>query len=112
MGRLEGHISKLYIQARSCFLNVINWAKGVIVTSHIFLSLKHDESISPVRLLLFVGLLMRVSIGDDANLCSKLALEYILAEDCGLTNALNWTKASKFPLQVPLIRFVAQSRHN
>jgi hypothetical protein len=37
-------------------------------TSHIFLSLKNDEGVSSMGLLLLVRLLVRVCINNDANL--------------------------------------------
>jgi hypothetical protein len=38
------------------------------ITSHVFFSLKHDESISSVWFLLLVRLLMSMSVTNDANL--------------------------------------------
>jgi len=37
-------------------------------TSHVFLTLKYDESISTVGLLLLVGLLMRMRVGNNSDL--------------------------------------------
>lgn len=42
--------------------------EGTIFTSHIFLAFKNDESVTSMRLLLLVGLLVSVSVGNNANL--------------------------------------------
>lgn len=69
VGKLEGRISKIYIQGRSCFFERSSTGyTREIVTSHVLFSFKHYESISTVSLFLLVGLFMRVGISDDADL--------------------------------------------
>lgn len=70
VGKLEGRISKIYIQGRSCFFfeRPSTGYTREIVTSHVLFSFKHYESISTVSLFLLVGLFMRVGISDDADL--------------------------------------------
>lgn len=38
------------------------------ITSHVFLTVKYNKGISPVGLLLLIGVLMRMRVSDDADL--------------------------------------------
>lgn len=62
MGKLEGQISGE--GHGECF-----WKINGGFTSHVFLTLKHDESISAMGLLLLVGSFVSMGIRDDSNLC-------------------------------------------
>lgn len=42
---------------------------GDVFTSHVLLALKHDKGISSVGLLLLVGSLIGMGIGNDTDLC-------------------------------------------
>lgn len=48
-------------------VNVLKKINGGI-TSHVFLTLEHDECVSAVWLLLLIGLLVSMGISDDTNL--------------------------------------------
>lgn len=61
IGKLEGQVSG---EGHVVFLEGINGG----ITSHVFLTLKYDESISTMGLLLLVGLLMRMRIGNYSDL--------------------------------------------
>jgi hypothetical protein len=79
-------------------------------TSHVFFPLKYHECITAMLLLLLIGLLVRMRIGNDPY------LKIISHENSGVqsrcTYALDRTKSAKFTLQVLLGRIVAQPCDN
>jgi hypothetical protein len=65
IGKLEGQISVRDME-RSCQI-------GGSITSHVFLTLEHNESVSAVGLLLLVGLEVRMVVRDHANLLTTVS---------------------------------------
>ncbi len=83
-----------------------------VITSHVLFAFKNDECVSSMWFPLLVALFVRVSVLDNTDLQELVTWKMASAADCQETHALNRSKAVELALQVLLVGFVAQTRHD
>jgi hypothetical protein len=83
------------------------------ITSHVLLTIKHDEGVATMGFALLVSFLIGMSVPDDANLFRRARSARVLmfSSSDGKTYALNGAKPPKLSLQVLLISLVIQARN-